>query len=135
MTNEDGALEKARTLMTQKDVIELELESQLSILKANNATMQTPLVDREGFPRADMDIWAVRTARVRIMELRNDLRDVMDAIGKALERIYDPSLTVTAGVSDSTSQKGTGALKPFTKVENVAPGSPASEAVSYRVHR
>jgi hypothetical protein len=82
-----------------------------------------------------MDVWAVRRARVRIMEL-NDLRDVMDAIGKALEtRIYDPSLTATAGVSDSTGQKGSGVLKPFTKVEDVAPGSPASEAVSYCVHR
>ena len=121
--------------MERKDGIERELETQLAILKANNATMQTPesLVDGEGFPRADIDVWAVRTARVKVIELRNDIRDVMDAIGRALEGVYDPSSTV---VTDSSSRiekvPKPESLKPFTKVESVAPGSPASEAVSCR---
>lgn len=116
-------MEYARSLMTQKDNIEAELESHISILKANNVTMQTPLVDFEGFPRADIDIFAVRSARVRIIELRNDLKAIMDSIGKALEGIYDPAL------STHTDEGGSETLKPFSKVEAIAPGSPAAEAV------
>ena len=135
MANQDSSVKQARALMERKDGIERELETQLAILKANNATMQTPesLVDGEGFPRADIDVWAVRTARVKVIELRNDIRDVMDAIGRALEGVYDPSSTV---VTDSSSRikkvPKPESLKPFTKVESVAPGSPASEAVSCR---
>lgn len=111
--------------MNQKSNIEAELESHISILKANNVTMQTPLVDVEGFPRADIDIYAVRGARVRIIELRNDLKAVVDAIGKALEGIYDPTIQRSSQI-DSSSERP---LQPFAKVVGVAPGSPAAEAV------
>ena len=118
-------MEQARALMAQKSNIEAELETHISILKANDVTMQTPLVDAEGFPRADIDIYAVRGARVRIIELRNDLKAVMDAIGKALEEVYDPSLALHQ--DDSSTERNP--LKPFAKVDGVAPGSPAADAV------
>ena len=121
----ESPVEQTRALMAQKSNIEAELESHISILKANNVTMQSPLVDVEGFPRADIDIYAVRGARVRIIELRNDLKAVVDAIGKALEGIYDPALQQSSQ-NDSSSERP---LKPFAKVDGVAPGSPAAEAV------
>ena len=124
----ESPAEQARTLMAQKSNIEAELESHISILKANNVTMQSPLVNVEGFPRADIDIYAVRGARVRIIELRNDLKAVVDAIGKALEGIYDPALQrLGSSQDDSTSNESP--LKPFAKVDGVAPGSPAADAV------
>jgi 26S proteasome regulatory subunit N4 len=46
--------EQARTLMARKDGIEAEIDTQLSILRANNATLQSPLVDNQGFPRDDL---------------------------------------------------------------------------------
>jgi 26S proteasome non-ATPase regulatory subunit 9 len=122
----ESPAEQTRTLIAQKSNIEAELESHISILKANNVTMQTPLVDVEGFPRADIDIYAVRGARVRIIELRNDLKAVVDAIGKALEEIYDPALQRLGSSSQDSSDR---TLKPFAKVDGVSPGSPASEAV------
>ena len=61
------AADEARALMARKDAIEAAIAAQADILQAHGATMQTALVDREGFPRADIDIWAVRTARVRII--------------------------------------------------------------------
>lgn len=124
LPNPDSPMEQARTLMAQKDDIETQLEAQISILKANDVTMQTPLVDREGFPRADIDVYAVRNARVRIIELRNDLTAVTDALAKALEVVYDPALVKQEVGSGSET-----ALKPFAVVEGVAPGSPAFEAV------
>ena len=72
-----------KELMSQKEATETLIEEQASILKSNNATMRSPLVDADGFPRDDMDIYAVRGARVRIIELRNDLDDLMNKIGKA----------------------------------------------------
>lgn len=46
--------EQVRTLMTHKENIEAELDAQVSILKANNSTLHSSLVDKEGFPRADI---------------------------------------------------------------------------------
>ncbi|KAF8964394.1 hypothetical protein BDZ97DRAFT_1816331 [Flammula alnicola] len=128
LPNPDSPMEQARALMSQKDIIEAELETHISILQVNNVTMQTPLVDFEGFPRADIDIYAVRGARVRIIELRNDHKAVMDLIAKALEGIYDPTLSA---LSEGQNGAGTAALKPFAKVEGVAPGSPAADAVRF----
>jgi 26S proteasome regulatory subunit N4 len=39
-------------LMEKKKTIQAALDAQFAILTANNATMNTPLVDAQGFPRA-----------------------------------------------------------------------------------
>lgn len=136
-------MEQARILMAQKDKIEAEITTQSSILSTNSATLHSPLIDAEGFPRNDIDIYAVRNARVRIIELRNDLNAVMGAIGKALEGVYDPTVAPSSDVvgsgtggapSSVSAQESERAepmeiLTPFAKVNGVAPGSPAAEAV------
>jgi 26S proteasome non-ATPase regulatory subunit 9 len=124
LLNGDSPMERARTLMARKDAIELEIETQFSILKAQNVTMESTLVDGDGFPRTDIDVWAVRTARVKVIELNNDLRGVVDAIGKALEGVY-----ATTGARESPTPSSQASPMPFAKVESVAPGSPAAEAV------
>jgi len=90
--------------------------------------MTTPLVDSEGFPRADIDIYAVRKARVRIIELRNDLKGVMDEIGKALEEVYARPPPQAESRAQAEGEEGEDQLIPFAKVDGVAPGSPAAEA-------
>lgn len=127
--SQDAIAEQARGLMQRKDTIEAEIEEQIIILKANNCDMRSPLVDAEGFPRADIDIYAVRGARVRIIELRNDLSSVMDSIAKALQGIYDPALAESS-TPEVKSEEST-ALKPFAKVDGVLPGSPATDAVCF----
>lgn len=122
----ESPAEQVRALMLRKDAIEAEIDTQASILKANNVTMQTPLVDAEGFPRADIDVWEVRHARVRIIELRNDLKAIMDSIAKGLQDVYDPAL-VAEKEQEVSSPPG---LHPFARVDGVAPGSPAAAAVS-----
>ena len=141
----DSPTARARSLMARKDVIEAELEAQGSILKANNTDMRQPLVDREGFPRDDLDVWAVRHARVRIIELRNDLAALMDEIADTLAAVYPrspPPLAEGVGGAATTSQaaaegKATSTsaeLLPFARVNGVAPGSPAADAVRPSVH-
>jgi 26S proteasome regulatory subunit N4 len=116
-----------RELISRKEAIQAELDAQLSILQANQCTMNTPLVDWEGFPRADIDIYAVRHARVRIIALRNDMSSVMDEIGRALETIYDPARAPQK--EESASAQKAEDLKPFARVDGVAPDSPAAAAV------
>lgn len=54
-------------LMEEKDRIESELREQNAILHANNVGMEDPLVDAEGYPRNDIDVYKVRHARHRII--------------------------------------------------------------------
>lgn len=124
---------QAQALIAKKSQIQSEIQSHISILRANNIDMTTPLVDSEGFPRADVDIYAVRKARVRIIELRNDLRDVMDEIGKALEEVYArPEGSAADAAGGSKNNNGNNGqeqeLVPFARVDGVAPASPAAEA-------
>lgn len=114
-------------LIARKESIERTIAAKGEILRDNNSTMQSPLVDAEGFPRADIDIYAVRGARVRIIELRNDLKQVTDDISVALQVIYDPAKNAEPAVNGASTPDD---LKPFARVDGVAPGSPATEAVS-----
>ncbi|KAI8994136.1 hypothetical protein BD414DRAFT_457638 [Trametes punicea] len=128
--NNSASADNVRSLMARKDAIEAEMEAQFSILQSNSVTMDTPLVDSEGFPRADIDIWAVRHARVRIIELRNDHKGLMDQIMLALQQVYDPSAHVqgTPAADSSKHDASESALQPFARVDGVAPNSPAAAA-------
>jgi 26S proteasome non-ATPase regulatory subunit 9 len=124
--------DKVRALTIRKQAIEAEIETHLAVLSSNSSTLRSPLVDPDGFPRSDIDIYAVRGARVRIIELRNDLNAVMDEIGKALESVYDPKSSLPdVGVVESSGGQSSSddPLVPFAKVDGVAPNSPAATSV------
>ncbi|KAG8973602.1 putative 26S proteasome regulatory subunit, partial [Tulasnella sp. 427] len=123
-------------LMAKKDAIEKEIREQQALLNSNSSTMTTELVDRDGFPRGDIDVFTVRHARVRlidtissvnvsIIELRNDLAAVTEEIAVALQNVFN-SPPEPEPSTDSPEQVET--LKPFARVDGVAPGSPANEA-------
>lgn len=73
----------------------------------------------------------MRNARVRIIELRNDLTAVTNDIARVLEAIYDPSTASPPGlnVPIATGSANDDATRPFARVDGVAPSSPAAEAV------
>lgn len=101
--------------------------------------MSSPLVDPEGFPRADIDVAGVRTARHQINCLRNDLKAVMGEMSALLERGLpraeivlnaDGTSTVVDGVTEREMlMDQTNASKGWAKVDAVSPNSPASTAV------
>ena len=106
--------------------------------------MDTPLVDPEGFPRADIDVAGVRTARVHIIRLRNDLR----ALLREMEQLVLRGLPREAGdpsrdegllrANGDMRMNGEGGHdeeddeqeRPFARVDAVAPNSPAHQAVT-----
>ncbi|KAG8995520.1 putative 26S proteasome regulatory subunit [Tulasnella sp. JGI-2019a] len=148
MSQTTPARQHALDLMARRDQLEKDLKEQQVILRQNdNVGLHSPLVDPEGFPRSDIDVYAVRYARVRIIELTNDIRDLTDQLAVVLNTVYEPqaeedSETEQGAPSSSRSDGGTGItsgsadaaphpdrdLKPFARVDGVMPGSPAADA-------
>ncbi|KAF7298944.1 Nas2-N domain-containing protein [Mycena indigotica] len=118
-------IEIARALMQRKDEIDSHLQFHATQLADEGVTMDSPLVDAEGFPRPDVDIYRVRNSRKSIIELRNDRNLVMEQLANVLQLVYDPSVTQpNPPVTGIVVRHG----KPFAKVDGVSPGSPAAEA-------
>jgi 26S proteasome non-ATPase regulatory subunit 9 len=114
----------------EKKSIEEELEIYMNVIKTQGTDMTSPLVDRDGFPRGDIDVAGVRTARSRVHRLRNDLNHVRDAIASALQVVYARPSEATVEEVVSSSEKTDVGPRAFALVNGVAPGSPAEEAVS-----
>ncbi len=73
--------------------------------------MDTPLLDPQGFPRADVDVVSVRQARVKIIELRNDYKLVMDRIGAALVMLHQSTASPSAPERSSADASASGILR------------------------
>ena len=58
----------------QRKDLEDELKELLDVLRGQGVGMEEQLVDEEGFPRNDIDVYQVRHARHRIICIRNDLK-------------------------------------------------------------
>ena len=104
-------------------------------------------MDRENYPRADIDVYAVRKARNTVIcegaasaptllhlppspGLRNDHKAVMGLIEQKLYQLHAEARergVVTAPGGEQERRKPT---KTFASVTSVAPGSPAADAVS-----
>ncbi|KAI9314985.1 hypothetical protein BX666DRAFT_1965444 [Dichotomocladium elegans] len=143
-------LANAQSLMKRKDEIEAQLREYEEILHAQgDVGMDQPLVDNEGFPRADVDIVQVRTARNMVIRLRNDYKALMKEVENALYAIHEASRREKAATTAAAAEAagGGGAITttralpsptlpitatdpaiPFARVNAVAPDSPAYEA-------
>ncbi|KAK9896477.1 26S proteasome non-ATPase regulatory subunit 9 [Cystobasidium minutum MCA 4210] len=122
---EDARLEPLE-LMKRKDTLEKELMELHTALQAQNADLGQSLIDDEGFPRADIDVYNVRLSRVRVIELRNDLRGLSDKIKELLDVVFarpEPS-----EVDEKVIPIEEILAKPFASCNGVAPGSPAATA-------
>ncbi|XP_048041247.1 26S proteasome non-ATPase regulatory subunit 9 isoform X3 [Megalobrama amblycephala] len=128
--------EDVRLLIKRKEEIEEQIKAYYDMLQAQGGVgMDGPLVDVEGFPRADVDLYKVRTARHSISCLQNDHKAIMVEIEEALHRLH-----ATARVrheKDETKMEATeqsvSPPSPFALVDAVTQGSPAFQAKSLRV--
>ncbi|KAL7945875.1 hypothetical protein V8C42DRAFT_321812 [Trichoderma barbatum] len=122
-------------LQRKKDDMEAELKALGSVLDSHGVDMQTPLLTRDGFPRADLDVAQIRTTRSRIIRLRNDYKELMTVIEKFLHEhfanIQEGDEAPSAVADDSRILPDSQAEQldePFAKVNTVAAGSPAQQA-------
>eukprot|EP00398_MALV-I-01_sp_L67-1_P000717 gene717-855_t len=118
-------------LMKKKKDIEDQMEAYSSYLKApGNPGMDESLIDEEGFPRADIDLWKVREARNKIICLNNDLKEITDKIKVGLEDMHSAS-AVSVPTSSSAYPAGRNqepVKLPFVSVSELAENSPAATA-------
>ncbi|KAL7754103.1 putative 26S proteasome regulatory subunit [Sorochytrium milnesiophthora] len=124
--------QRTQALVKEKDDIEEELREMEGVLKSQNVGLDEPLVDRDGFPRADVDVYNVRIVRSKIVRRRNDLKDVMKRIEASLHDLHQATQEALSrgesidirDAATSNSPRPT----PFARVDAVAPDSPAKEA-------
>lgn len=53
--------------------------------------MTDSLVDKDDFPRNDIDVYAVRQARSKIIVLENDAKELMNQMQSRLEELHSLS--------------------------------------------
>ena len=58
------------------------------LLSSIGVGMDKPLVDTEGFPRSDIDVYQVREARNKVAHLRTDAVDILNQIERSLHSIH-----------------------------------------------
>uniref|UniRef100_G3MSE1 26S proteasome non-ATPase regulatory subunit 9 n=1 Tax=Amblyomma maculatum TaxID=34609 RepID=G3MSE1_AMBMU len=130
------------TQLTKRKLdIEAAINAQNAILNANAVGMDEPLVDNEGYPRSDIDVYKVRHARHSIICLLNDHKAVMKDIERSLHAYHAQVSRNGAATATNTQAAETLDLQqlrgahgrasspmPFAEVRNVENGSPAQEA-------
>ncbi|KAJ8710025.1 hypothetical protein PYW07_009391 [Mythimna separata] len=139
------ARDRVMRLIQDKDRIESEIREQTAVLETNNVGMDDPLVDAEGFPRNDIDVYKVRHARHRIICLQNDHKSLMKSIERGLAEVHKdligsngegPSVNAAASSNGHTNGTSSGDSvqrmvvdeQAFAVVGFVSDGSPADLA-------
>lgn len=85
--------QKLSTLHVQQQALESEAEAIISELTTppapgvKPAGIDDPLVDGEGFPRGDVDVYRVRTLRGRLAEIRTDRQSVLSESERLLHQV------------------------------------------------
>ncbi|EFX62012.1 hypothetical protein DAPPUDRAFT_309024 [Daphnia pulex] len=123
--------EFALQLMASKEKMESELVELLDVLKSNNTDMTASLVDNEGFPRSDIDVYQVRSVRQKVICLRNDLKNLTNQIESVLHNLHAQQRE-GAGIDENSKTSFLNEYDehtvPFAKIGAVTEGSPAEKA-------
>ncbi|PFH35201.1 putative proteasome (prosome, macropain) 26S subunit, non-ATPase, 9 [Besnoitia besnoiti] len=137
--------ETLKALAVRQKKMEEEMEALADFLSQPGMPGLTGnLVDVEGFPRADIDLYAVRGARHRLAVLKTDYQEIRSQIEKELLALHaQGAVSVPRGESaDRTKNLRTGASAsadteyalelcpyvPFAKIDELHEKSPASTA-------
>ncbi|XP_044514703.1 26S proteasome non-ATPase regulatory subunit 9 [Gracilinanus agilis] len=128
-------------LVRRKDEIEAQIKAYYEVLEDQKGVgMNEPLVDIEGYPRADVDVYQVRTARHNIICLQNDHKALMKQVEEALHQLHargkEKQAKDAAEAQNEAMNQGQGSSwgpgqslpQPFAKVNSISPGSPASNS-------
>ncbi|XP_062999866.1 26S proteasome non-ATPase regulatory subunit 9 [Elgaria multicarinata webbii] len=118
-------------LLKRKDEIEAQIKAYYEVLEDQRGVgMNEPLVDVEGYPRADVDVYQVRTARHNIICLQNDHKALMQEVEQALHQLHardkEKREKDEAEARAEACDRSQALPQPFARVNAVSPGSPAS---------
>jgi len=118
-------------LIKRRQDIDEQIQALGGILQSNHVGMSEALVDVEGFPRNDIDVFQVRHARHKIICLQNDFKSLTKEIDENLQ-LYHQRLK-ERGVTDAMMDMNVESVPepektPIAKVNLVSEGSPAFHA-------
>lgn len=141
------------TLSAQRELLEIEADAIHSELTSPGLNGEPPaglkesLVDAEGYPRGDIDIYNVKNKRRRFAEINNDHKQLMKKLEEITPRLLQlapeklsgsneqkqpaassasvPSTPLTSG---STIFHLLSTAEPIAKLDEILPGSPAQLA-------
>lgn len=77
-----------KELDKQRAKLERSVLDALATLKELGVGMKAPLVDEEGFPRADVDVYTVRHARHTVVVGQNDIKAITNLLQVKLEELH-----------------------------------------------
>lgn len=115
-------------LMQEKEKVEQTLKELWDVLKSNNVGLSESLIDSEGYPRSDIDVYQVRHARHQIKCLQNDHTALLRRIEEGLAVVLSPSASSNLDPNGTNASPPPQNFEPFAKVDHVMPGSPANLA-------
>ncbi|XP_062873974.1 26S proteasome non-ATPase regulatory subunit 9 [Trichomycterus rosablanca] len=126
-------MEDVQRLIKVKDEIEEQIKAYYDVLEdQGDVGMHAALVDVEGFPRADVDLYQIRTARHSISCLQNDHKAIMVEIEEALHKLHSTAKAKheqdQAGAQADPMEQDVSLPPPFARVDTVTQGSPAHQA-------
>ena len=74
---------------SEKRVMEIELEQVTKwLIEESGAGLTGTLIDEDGFPKGNLDCYAIRVARNRRICLENDLKDLMKRLEAKLHALH-----------------------------------------------
>ncbi|KAL0979394.1 hypothetical protein UPYG_G00184510 [Umbra pygmaea] len=126
-------MEDVQSLIKKKDNIEEQIKAYFAVLEDQSVGMEGPLVDAEGFPRADVNVYQIRNARHSIHCLQNDHKAIMVEIEEALHSLHAKEKAKREqdqpqSKTDSLMEEEVTLPCPFARVDDVSQGSPAFQA-------
>ncbi|VDM40067.1 unnamed protein product [Toxocara canis] len=129
-----ATLEEVKKLIAQRDIIDKQIAEQEQILKENGVDMRSSLIDSEGFPLANVDVYSVRHARQAVICARNDRQKLNDRIEALMHELH--AIAKQERPSSKSDSKGDESEQPvhrtnnhpFARVDKVSSMSPAQQA-------
>ncbi|CCI41363.1 unnamed protein product [Albugo candida] len=129
---EGNALKELDALRAKKTELEDEIASITKELTSGPMAVgiKGPLVDSEGFPRADIDIYTVRHQRHRLATLQTDHLSTMRRIETLLPILLHPQTPNTFSEKPANTSRALPKTraKPFASIQSVEQKSPAASA-------
>ncbi|CAJ1406959.1 unnamed protein product [Effrenium voratum] len=138
-----AAVEEFRKLDQEKNRLEADIKNLYDYLTEDGMPgISGPLVDEEGFPRGDIDLYAVRQARHKYAVAQTDHMEVMKKIEQAITAIHASTKVHVPreGPADAKMEEDepipsadnvllqVKLTAPFATIDEVSDGSPAQTA-------
>jgi len=88
MEAQQAARAALKALANRRDALSSQMLALAEELEATGAGVSGRLVDSEGFPRADVDLYAVRAARGRLASLKTDYEEATRQLEAGLAALH-----------------------------------------------